>query len=107
MVAGRHRRDRRADPLDDAGALVAEHAGEREGQPAGSDPDVGVAQARGGHPDQDLVGAGLVELHLDQGEGAPPDSTTAASVVMDMVVSSTRSIYSGWGSDTTTDLTLV
>ena len=69
VVAGRHRGDGGADPLDDAGALVAEHAGEREGQPARGHAEVGVAQAGGGHPDQDLVGAGLVELDVDQGEG--------------------------------------
>ena len=103
VVAGRHRGDGRADPLDDAGALVAEHAGQREGQSARGHAEVGVAQAGGGHPDQDLVGAGLVELDLDQGEGGAAGLDDGGLGGDGHGCSSD----SGWGRETTTDLTLV
>ena len=104
MVARHHRGDGRADPLDDAGTLVAEHAGQRERQAARGHAEVGVAQAGRGHPDEDLVGAGLVELDVDQGErgaaglddgGLGGDGHDCSWVTLD------------WGRETTTDLTLV
>jgi hypothetical protein len=69
VVAGLDAGDVRADGLDDTGSLVAEDAGQRERQAAARRPEVRVAQARGHDSDQGLVGAGLVELHVGEGEG--------------------------------------
>jgi hypothetical protein len=65
----------------DAGALVAEHDGRREGDGAGSDGIVAVADAAGGKPDHDFAAArrfdldfldddGLVDFAADDGLGA-------------------------------------
>jgi hypothetical protein len=60
--------DRGADRLDDSGALVAEHAGQREGQVTARDAEVGVADAGGGDPDAHLVRAQVVQRHLGEHE---------------------------------------
>jgi len=62
VVAGLDPADRGADLFDDAGAFESEHAGER--QPAVGHAQVGAAQPRGDHADEDLVRADLVELHV-------------------------------------------
>ena len=54
-----------ADPLDDAGALVPEHAGRVSGRIGpGGRVQVGVADAAGGEPDERLACLRLVELDL-------------------------------------------
>lgn len=58
-----------ADVLDDAGALVAEDARKREGNPARADTEVGGAQTDGGHTHEDLSGAGIIERDLPRNEG--------------------------------------
>ena len=61
--------DRGADRLDDAGALVAEHARRVAGRVgAGRGVQVGVADAAGGQPHQHLTRTGPVELHFLDGE---------------------------------------
>ena len=64
VVAGSHRGDSGADLFDDAGALMAEDAGERDGQIAVHEVVVAVADAGGRDPDQDLPMARPVELDL-------------------------------------------
>ena len=61
MVAFRQRPDRAADPLDDAGTLVAEQRRQRERDHLVSGAEVGVADARCHHPHDDLVVAWFVE----------------------------------------------
>jgi hypothetical protein len=68
LVAGGDRGDRGADGLDHAGTLVAEDAGQREGQGADRDAEVGVAETGGDDADDHLVGAGLVQLDVGQRE---------------------------------------
>ena len=58
-----------ADPLDDAGALVAEHGRRVAGRVgARGGVEVGVADAAGDEPDQHLAGPRLGELDLLDGE---------------------------------------
>ena len=55
--------------LDDAGGFVAQDAGRHHGDAALDDVEVAVADARGRRAGQDLVGAGLVDVHLFDLEG--------------------------------------
>jgi hypothetical protein len=55
VVAHLHARDRRADLLDDARALVAEDDRHRRRERAVADEQVGVADARGHDPHPHLV----------------------------------------------------
>ena len=71
VIAGRDERDAVADALDDARALVAEHAGRvarRIG--AGGGVEVGVADAAGGEPHEHLAGLRLGEIDLLNDERA-------------------------------------
>src|SRR4051794_20926452 len=45
LIAGLNPGNRRADPFDDPGAFVAEHAGQWERQSATGDTEIGVAEA--------------------------------------------------------------
>ena len=68
---GRDERDAVADALDDAGALVAEHAGRVAGRVgAGGGVEVGVADAAGGEPDEHLARLRLGEIDLLDDERA-------------------------------------
>ena len=69
MVTRPHPADPGPDPLHHARALVAEDAGEREGQLAVAHGQIGVADPGGGQPDHDLVRPGLVQGDPLQGEG--------------------------------------
>ena len=68
---GRSERDALADRLDDARALVSEHASARS--PDGSAPrgrvEVGVADAAGDEPHERLAGLRVGELELLDDEG--------------------------------------
>ena len=64
VVAGGDAGDARADLLDDAGALVAADDREGDGDVAGDEVGVGVAQPGGGQLDEDLLLLGRVELDL-------------------------------------------
>ena len=71
VVAGRDERDAVTDALDDAGALVAEHAGRVAGRVgAGGGVEVGVADAAGGEPDEHLARLRLGEVDLLDDERA-------------------------------------
>ena len=59
-----HRGDVGAGLLDDARALVAEHDREHHGEPAEPGALVGMAHPDGLDPDQDLIGAGLVQVQF-------------------------------------------
>ena len=61
--------DAGADRLHDAGALVAEHEGQRHLQPAGGHAEVGVADPRSAQGDPHLALAGIAQLHLLDGQG--------------------------------------
>ena len=65
VIAGRDERDAVTDPLDDARALVAEHARRvaRSGRRRGR-VEVGVADAAGDEPDEHLARLRLRELDL-------------------------------------------
>ena len=71
VVAGRDERDAVTDALDDAGTLVAEHAGRVAGRVgAGGGVEVGVADAAGGEPDEHLARLRLGEIDLLDDERA-------------------------------------
>ncbi len=59
----------RADGLDDARALVAEDAGEGEGQPAARHAEVRVTQSGRHHADDCLVRSGFGEFDVREDEG--------------------------------------
>ena len=81
VVAGLDPGDARADLLDDARALVAEHHRQPGLEVAVGDVHVGVAQARVGVADQDLALLGPVEVELLDLDAACPASYTTAAVV--------------------------
>ena len=64
MVAGFDADHPGADLLHDAGALVAADHRERDGDVAGDEVGVGVAQPRGRQADEDLLLPGRVEVDL-------------------------------------------
>ena len=71
VVAGRDERDAVADALDDAGALVPEHARRVAGRVgAGGGVEVGVADAARGEPDEHLARLRLGEVDLLDDERA-------------------------------------
>ena len=65
LVAHGQPGDTGSDGLDDPGALVAEN--DRQSDQAAAAEQVGVAQARPGDLDQDLAGAGVIQLYLLDG----------------------------------------
>ena len=67
-----------ADGLDDARALVAQHDRPRALPVAVADVQVGVADARRGHPHEDLARPRVVEAQRLDGVGSPARSMTAA-----------------------------
>ena len=72
MVARPDEADVRADGLDDAGALVSEHARRVAGRVCSrSRVEIGVADAAGGQPDERLPRFRLGELDLLDGERLP------------------------------------
>ena len=65
MISRADVRDAVADRLDHARALVPQHRGPATGpQVAVGEPDVGVADADGRDPDEDLICLGRIELDL-------------------------------------------
>ena len=68
-VAGLDVGDVVADFLDDAGGLVTEDGRARHGVLALHEVEVGVADAGGAGADEDLVGAGLVDIDIFDDEG--------------------------------------
>ena len=70
----------RTDRLDHARALVAQHDRPRPLPVAVPDVEVGVADARRGHPHEDLARARVVEPQRLDGAAAPACSMTAASI---------------------------
>ena len=77
-----HRAHLRADLLDDAGALVAQHRRQRIGIGALDEVQVGVADAGGGGADQHLVRPGLADLHVLDLEAACATSRSTAAFMM-------------------------
>ena len=71
MVTFGERAHRAADPLDDAGTLVAEQRRQRERDDLVLRAEVGVADPRRHHPHDDLVVAGFVELEVLAARTAP------------------------------------
>jgi hypothetical protein len=69
VIAHLHARDRGADLLDDARALVAEHHRHRRRERAVADEQVGVADARRHDAHPHLVGLQVAELDVLQREG--------------------------------------
>ena len=66
---GASERDAVADPLDDAGALVAEHGRRVAGRiGARGGVEIGVADAAGDEPHEHLPGPGLGEVELAHDE---------------------------------------
>src|SRR5206468_5360005 len=63
-VAGSEVGDAAAHLFHHAGPFVAEHAGQLGRHHAGDDRVIGVADAAGRQPDQDLAGLGTVELDV-------------------------------------------
>jgi hypothetical protein len=68
MIAGAQRRDCRADALDDASALVAQHDGQRHRNVPIADVRVGLADARRDDLDEHFLTCRIVELDLLHGE---------------------------------------
>ena len=69
MIARLHGAHFGAHLLDHAGALVPQHGGQRIGVGAFHEMQVGVADAGGDGADQNLVRAGLADLHVFDLEG--------------------------------------
>ena len=69
MVADSDVRDALADFHHDAGALVAEHHRRREGDGAGGDRIVAMADAAGGEPDHDFAAARRLDLDFLDDDG--------------------------------------
>ena len=62
MVAKAKVGDALAERLDDSGGFVAERHRQGAGSVAVDDGEVGMAQARGGDPDEDFTAAGRREV---------------------------------------------
>jgi hypothetical protein len=64
VVAGANRADGRSDRFHDAGPFVAEHGRQRHGVLLVADVQIGLADAGGRDPHQDLVGTRGLELEF-------------------------------------------
>ena len=64
-IPGREAGHARADPFDDAGAFMTEHFRQWSRDMLKLDREVGVADAAGGNPNQNLAGTRLADFAVD------------------------------------------